>query len=81
MPRQAQVKGKKTGTQWGAQEQRRDSLTEDEKTKNERPKHHTVRANKYGLAGLKPGHSDISANSAKCLHGSCPDKYPVCFCI
>ena len=26
--------------------------------KDERPKHHAVRANKYGQAGLKPGHSD-----------------------
>ena len=59
MPQQAQVKGKETGTQRCAQEQRRG---QKRKTKDEdkRPKHHAVRANKYGQAGLKPRHSDIT---------------------
>ena len=59
MPQQAQVKGKETGTQRCAQEQRRDKR-ERRKTKDEdeRPKHHAVRANKYGQAGLEPRHSD-----------------------
>ena len=61
MPQQAQVKGKETGTQRCAQEQRRDRR-ERRKTKDEdeRPKHHAVRANKYGQAGLEPRHSDIT---------------------
>ena len=61
MPQQAPVKGKETGTQRCAQEQRRDRR-ERRKTKDEdeRPKHHAVRANKYGQAGLEPRHSDTS---------------------
>ena len=59
MPQQAQVKGKETGTQRCAQEQRR-GRRERRKTKTKRPKHHAVRANKYGQAGLEPRHSDKS---------------------
>ena len=55
--------GKETGTQRCAQEQRKDSWGEDEETKDERPKHHAVRANKYGQAGLKPGHSDSNTQN------------------
>ena len=58
MPQQAQVKGKETGTQQCAQEQKRDK-EERRKTKTNRPKHHAVRANKYGQAGLEPRHSDM----------------------
>ena len=33
-----------------------------QKKEDERPKHHAVRANKYGQAGLKPGHPDTFAD-------------------
>ena len=38
-------------------EERQKRKTKDE---DERPKHHAVRANKYGQAGLEPRHSDIT---------------------
>ena len=56
MPWQAQAKGKETGTQRCAQNQRRDR--EERQKKDERRKHHTVRTHKYGQPGLEPGHSD-----------------------
>ena len=56
MSQQAQVKGRETGTQRCAQEQRRDR----EERRRKRPKHQAVRANKYGQAGLRPRHSDIT---------------------
>ena len=55
MPYQAQTKGKETGTQRCAQEQRR---VQRRKTKDERRKHHAVHTHKYGQAGLEPEHSD-----------------------
>ena len=46
--------------------QKRKTKDEDEK----RPKHHAVRANKYGQAGLEPRHSDKSERPEKKENGN-----------
>ena len=61
MPQQAQSEGERDRhPAVRTRVEKRQKRKMKDKDEDERPKHHAVRANKYGQAGLEPRHSDIT---------------------